>query len=380
MNRPLRVLALTENEGFCFFYRIKWPMMALHELGLIELVVMKPSFNTPDSIGEHASMADVIIFHYAQPDTLLMKYSKLIKKHWIKQILVSEFDDDYTSLSPLNHAYKYFGQENVITLNGKELWIDGKIFDSNDSNEPVFNIQENKDRLWKMQDACCESDLITTTNKILLDTFHFSESKKQVLGNYIYPIPEIMPMGTMPDNDFITIGWQGGDSHYEDLYSCMPTLEKIKEKYGDKVKFKFFGAKFPGLYKRIDGDFIPWIKPIDFYKKFSENLFDIGIIPLVDNKFNRSKSNIKWLEYSYYGIPSVVANVIPYSLDGTHDVNLLYYNSPGQMFKNLCTLIDSKEERKRISINAKAYVVENYDIRKHCLKWYDAYIDCLSKK
>jgi hypothetical protein len=40
---------------------------------------------------------------------------------------------------------------------------------------------------------------------------------------------------------------------------------------------------------------------------------DLLIAPLVDNPFNRCKSNIKWLEFSALGIPMAGQNICTYN-------------------------------------------------------------------
>jgi hypothetical protein len=39
---------------------------------------------------------------------------------------------------------------------------------------------------------------------------------------------------------------------------------------------------------------------------------DIGIAPLYDHEFNKSKSNLKAMEYTASGIPGVYTNTEPY--------------------------------------------------------------------
>jgi hypothetical protein len=40
---------------------------------------------------------------------------------------------------------------------------------------------------------------------------------------------------------------------------------------------------------------------------------DLLLAPLINNAFNRSKSNIKWLEFSALGIPMVGQNMCTYN-------------------------------------------------------------------
>ena len=47
----------------------------------------------------------------------------------------------------------------------------------------------------------------------------------------------------------------------------------------------------------------------------AERPWNVGIAPLVDSAFTRSKSHIKWMEYSMYEIPTIASRVYPYFMD-----------------------------------------------------------------
>jgi hypothetical protein len=177
----------------------------------------------------------------------------------------------------------------------------------------------------------------------------------------------------------IIIGWQGGDSHYGDLYEVMPTLEAVKKKYGIMVEFHFHGAAFHKLYSRVNGRFFSWTEPDVFYQSFRRNLPDIGIIPLRTDKFNEGKSPIKYYEYSYYGIPTVAANKFPYSLAIKSNAGKLY-NSQQDLFKYLCNFIEDKYMRKRHGLEARRRVINDCSIEYNSGLWLDTYINCLQRK
>ena len=137
------------------------------------------------------------------------------------------------------------------------------------------------------------------------------------------------------------------------------------------------------MYKEIDGEHIPWTDPELFNKKFSEDLIDIGIVPIVDpdeNKFNKSKSNIKWLEYSHYGVPSVVSGFKPYvqHIDDGKTGLIAYDNQ--DWFDNLSKLIDDPLYRIKVGADAKKEVDLKFSIHNHAHKWYDLYMSALHKK
>ena len=92
----------------------------------------------------------------------------------------------------------------------------------------------------------------------------------------------------------------GTSTHDDDLDMVSDALRAIETKYGQRVQSEVVGAfrrREPSFGRRVaptlhDGypDFVAWLR--------RREKWDIGIIPLADTEFNRSKSNLKFLEYS----------------------------------------------------------------------------------
>jgi len=398
INKPegwkLRICVISRQEGFCYYYRIKWPLAELERRGLVEVIgidLTNKEFikNPAQWFDKVIDWADIFIFQYSAPSDILTKFNDLCIKEKIPKLFISEFDDDVTQTHPSNRYYRYGGLEN-IKINNKWLWKDKTLCDHSNEHkdktkeeqkEFIFDLDLNRKRVLKILRAVMYSDIITTTTKELANVFRTYNSNICVLPNYINP--DVMPDGKKKKRDYILIGWQGGDSHHHDLKLIMPALKRIKDEYKDKVKFRFTGAKFTKMYKELDAEFIPWIEPDKFYDKFSEDILDIGLIPLLDpevNKFNISKSNIKWLEYSYYGIPSVVSGCKPYIQNIENNVTGVLCHSTNDWYDSIKTLIEDPFLRFNIGANAKKEVNLKYTIQTHAHKWYDFYMAALKNK
>ena len=128
-----------------------------------------------------------------------------------------------------------------------------------------------------------------------------------------------------------TAGWAGGAGHRLDLR----LLEGVAQGCRD-VQFNIFSGHLPApslrgrnvaqyhMTPKIEGTSIPrgkrsW-RTMDKYPKWLASLgLWVGMAPLIDSAFNRAKSNLRWLEYSALGIPTVASPVEPFSksiLDG----------------------------------------------------------------
>lgn len=63
---------------------------------------------------------------------------------------------------------------------------------------------------------------------------------------------------------------------------------------------------------RGEMEFIPWFPLTDLWKAYSTTDIQAVIAPLLDNNFNRAKSNIKYLEAATAGIPGVFQDMVTY--------------------------------------------------------------------
>jgi glycosyltransferase involved in cell wall biosynthesis len=115
----------------------------------------------------------------------------------------------------------------------------------------------------------------------------------------------------------LTIGWIGnGPAHYENLQILVSVFRKLLQ---DKVLFKFIligslkNDKIHRLFKKIEGldsniiDELDWGNPENISREIKR--FDLGLMPLVDNKWNRGKCAFKAIEYMACGVPPIISPV-----------------------------------------------------------------------
>jgi hypothetical protein len=104
------------------------------------------------------------------------------------------------------------------------------------------------------------------------------------------------------NTDTLVIGYMGGETHLLDLKYISEALIKVINKYSGRVRLRIWGGKPPDVL--VTSSYCEWL-PINqlnyalFAKFFSQQDCDIFIAPLRDNRFNRSKSEIKFLEYPW---------------------------------------------------------------------------------
>lgn len=111
----------------------------------------------------------------------------------------------------------------------------------------------------------------------------------------------------------------GTATHDDDLEMIMPALEEIAHRYPGSFELTLIGVTDSVTEK-------PWLKRIrqpkfgamypNFVQWFlKQGPFDIGLSPLRDTEFNRSKSDIKCLDYLAAGIVPMASDITPYQGD-----------------------------------------------------------------
>jgi GT2 family glycosyltransferase/glycosyltransferase involved in cell wall biosynthesis len=159
----------------------------------------------------------------------------------------------------------------------------------------------------------------------------------------------------------IRIALAGTPTHDADYALLDEALEKVIKKYGKRINFVVIGRLPQRLrnYSNVMGiDFIPDYR---LYAKYLPKFeFDIALVPLLDNTFNKVKSPIKWLEYSAAGIAGIFSDVEPYACVEHGVTGLKVPNTTEAWFDAICDLIDHPEKRLAIAKAAQHEVVSKY--------------------
>jgi glycosyltransferase involved in cell wall biosynthesis len=240
-----------------------------------------------------------------------------------------------------------------------------------------------------MIDCIKMADMVTTTTKPLAEKIKKYNDNVVVLPNYIDtdwwgPASDVKTRGE------IRVGWAGSISHDADLEFIAPVMERII-KENDNVRFVYCGAG--GFSSNHDHTELMYRK--DFFKNIPSNrrefflgtphdiwgyksktlYFDIAIAPLIDDEFNKCKSNIKWQEYSLNKWAGVYSDAPAYS-DIKHGVKA---KTQEDFYQQITRLIANEDERKELAQKAYDEVYSNWTIDRHFTKWLKAYKQCLNQ-
>lgn len=375
----LKILGIERDDGATNNYRIMQPLFKLMEHNMANVCTAREGIElNQDNALSKALEADIIVFHRPQSENWF-KFIKVCNKYG--KTVVADYDDDPFNTSPLNPFYQWIGTEEIFFRHpdGREemLWSKDP---STEQGGRYINIEDNIRRRDLFRASFKNADLVSCTTDILAEKLRTINPNVAVLPNLIdfnqYPNPKIELV-----KKEIRIGWQGGASHYEDLFMIYDALEKILKKYPN-VTFVYWGdMKLYGKLRNLPIDRVEaygWSNYEVYPYKLKLLNLDIGLCPVVENEFNRNKSAIKYFEYSVTGSASIASNWPPYSPCITHGRDGLLIG-PEQWFSAMEELILNKEKRQLLARNAYENIYENFNSDKQAYKWVEAYEKVLKK-
>jgi SAM-dependent methyltransferase len=258
---------------------------------------------------------------------------------------------------------------------------------------PPYNIasapyQPNSDKekiAWKQLEI---SDAVVCSTEFIKEKMRefFPDKPVFVIRNSldfgIWDSAPIDPLILPKKEGAIRIGYTGCGNHHGDLEMIVkPMLALLEE-------FPALEFIYP-LQRDLDGEdknvrlaeklkherifcYLDWAPLPDYPKMVKSWNLDIGIAPLRDNNFNRAKSNLRWLEYSAMGIPTVASAVYPFknSIRNKKD-GIVVNNGANHWYEALWDLITDNEKRQKIGQRAYERVKRDFNMESVALEYRD---------
>jgi glycosyltransferase involved in cell wall biosynthesis len=332
MNKKLKVLVVPSDRSGVGSFRSVNPHIGLEKLYPNEFhvdIIEKPDLNNDDFLKQY----DIIHYHR----TL----------------------GPYEQMSEILNKLKSMGIVTIMDLD--DYWAPGQ-------HHPAYLIIKNNKMDEKILNNIKIADNITTTTDIFAKEIGKYNKRVFVLPNAIDPT-EKQYVPNPVKSERIRIAWIGGSSHMEDLKLLNGVVAKLKtDGLLDKIQFVLCGFDLRGHVTMIDPktgkqtqrpikpmesvwykyeqiftdnyssvsdkykkyllsftkdeyDDIEnepyrrvWTKPVNSYAS-NYNLFDIALAPLVDNTFNKMKSQLKVIESGFHKKALIAQDFGPYQID-----------------------------------------------------------------
>jgi hypothetical protein len=259
-----------------------------------------------------------------------------------------------TAIAHLDDAKQLvtYVQENNI-----KLFVDtDDAFGELDKNHPQYDFQ--KERVDALNYIITNTDEVWFSTEQLQKLYDVSNSKviRNTLDSKIWPKLQSKSITPPAAKSPLRAVYMGTVTHNEDFEMIIPALDRLHQEMPGEFKLYVIGvaAKLgekPWIeilkpYSALYPDFVAW------FSKLPQ--FDIGLSPLVDNSFNKSKSDIKCLDYIANGIKPVVSDVTAYKNAELDEHIVRVSNTTEDWFAALKKEINNRVEyRKQMPKKAK---------------------------
>jgi glycosyltransferase involved in cell wall biosynthesis len=216
-----------------------------------------------------------------------------------------------------------------------------------------------------MLDYIQNADILTTTHERLA-------TEIERLNKSVHILPNAIPGGFEQFNvnkiqsDKVRLMWQGSITHGLDMQLLMMPMKRVASDklLANKINM-VYGGNVPGITDRMVSAFTcglklnsilyEGMKPTEYYQIY--NNADIAIIPLIENRFNSFKSNLKVLEAAYAGIPVIASQVNPY----LNIPFVKYVSNQKDWYNSIKELVNDEAMQIDLGTNLKDYCDNHYN-------------------
>jgi len=346
--------------------------------------------NVP-TIPSHMDIAkqnDVIVTSYrANEGEAFRLYVQSMYAH-----VVVDIDDDIWAIDKNNPAYESWNRfkpgedvfkpleegADIDTVKHNCNQIGAVIIDNPDGTEGIYQPKRNNAEI--AEDGLRLASLVTTSTEPL-------RKKLLAYNSNVVVIPNAINFSEWPENKvvgdgLIRIGLIGANSHYGDWKTIVEPIKEILAEFPDvrlvynSWYMKYKDATEKGGWKTImrfpdffaDNGLIdhPQVEKftgvdVEYYNEWlADKGIDIGLAPLQMHEFNRSKSNLKYIEYAALKVPLIAQDFEPYNQDIKHGVNGMLASNHKEWVSAMRKLIKDEEARKLMGFAAYHHVKNNY--------------------
>jgi glycosyltransferase involved in cell wall biosynthesis len=155
----------------------------------------------------------------------------------------------------------------------------------------------------------------------------------------------------------LTVGWTGSFSTLKYLELIIPALQAAQA----VVPFRFVviadrAPELPGL----DYEFIKWSEENEL---LDLSRLDVGVMPLIEDRWSEGKCGFKLIQYFSLGIPALASPVGVNSKILEHDISGYLCQTTEEWCTGICTLLKDAELRNRMGTAGRKKIVDSYSVK-----------------
>ena len=276
-------------------------------------------------------------------------------------VLVLQFFSDW-DLIPLVSMRKKVGKTTIFEAN--DFFFDLQPWNPIASNWQDREIQELYIQLLRHCDG------VQTSTAYLAEQWRsMGASNVAVFPNQLV---HLQPLAESVERPF-TVGWAGSPGHFADLYQVAPYLQHWLDAHPEahlaimthELAQEFFHLDPARFHFRPFGS-------IESYLDFLGSI-DVGIAPLLPTKYNKGRSDVKFLEYASCGVAGIYQNLEPYRNSVKDGETGLFFSSPEELIDQLDRLYQDKMLLLKIRDQAYGFVIKQRKMEDRIgsrVEWY----------
>jgi len=339
MGKPVEMIVYRGDRAACWYYRLHAPLGHVAKNHQEEYKITVSGMIDKRQLGKYPL---VLLQRQYMPEVL----GPMIDAKKLGAKLIYEIDDDLFHIPKWNSAHPILGKKSV---------------------------KDGVKRFLGLVDA------LFVTNEHLADVYRPYCRKVYVLPNsidyeFFYPSPK--------NYEKPIVCWQGSMTHEKDLKIMGDGIYKLGKE--EAIQLKMWCGFQQGTQDpifNVPGAHTIQLVPFEaFYPMFSQLDAMVGLAPITTIPFNRSKSNLKFLEYTAQGAVTVASNFGPYKETIEDEETGLLISDNRDWYDAVMWLVNNPDERAKILNNARSYVKENYDISKNYVMWKTALDEVMEGK
>ena len=227
---------------------------------------------------------------------------------------------------------------------------------------------------------------VQASTESLGDLFRQFNPNVRVFGNHLSILPPPRDFAEEAKQDRPISIFFGALNRDKDVEEIMPALNSVLAEYGDKIVFNMVARRelfnqvqcpnknFLGNDQYYDGQIVPF----EEYEKILRRT-DISLLPLRDVIFNRSKSDLKFIECAGNGAV-ILASPVVYGKSVVDGETGFIYHDMTEFANKLKLLIDNGDKRREVAQNAYDYVKNNRLLSQHYEERIDWYRELLARR
>ena len=209
------------------------------------------------------------------------------------------------------------------------------------------------------------ADLCTCTHERLAEEIYKLNTNVEIIPNAI-PYGEEQFILDKKPSDLVRLFWSGSGTHGKDIEILRNPMKRINfpvrtiiagYNEGEKPIWDGMIAAFTNGLK-LNPTIYNFNQVTEYMAAYCDS--DISLIPLVDNKFNAMKSNLKVLETASKKNPAIVSNVHPYK--GFYPA--CHVNSQKDWYYWIKMLVNDKDARTHYGNALYEYCNKNFNLHE----------------